>query len=155
MKHKWQKFHCLPRTDQWLLFQAMLLLPLVALTLRLGGFNRTQAILSRLTSPSPSSQAPAPNVTLQAKRIAHLVRLAARHSFIHANCLHQSLALWWLLRRRNIDSQLRIGVRKIEHRLEAHAWIELSGQVLNDSPDVNEHFAPFHEPLDLAKTPIR
>jgi hypothetical protein len=49
-----------------------------------------------------------------------------------------------LLRRRGIASALRIGVRKGQTgSLEAHAWIECCGQVLNDRTDVHERFAAF------------
>jgi hypothetical protein len=38
---------------------------------------------------------------------------------------------------------LRIGIRKHGDRLEAHAWVELHGAVLNDTRNVGERFAPF------------
>ena len=49
---------------------------------------------------------------------------AARNLFFHTNCLEQSLVLWWLLRRRGIAADLRIGARKDSDRFEAHAWVE-------------------------------
>jgi hypothetical protein len=57
------------------------------------------------------------------------------------DCLPRSLMLCWLLRRRGIDSQLHIGVRKGNGKMEAHAWVERNGVILNDQPDVNERFA--------------
>ena len=65
-----------------------------------------------------------------------LVRAANSHSVRPAACLSRSLTLWWLLRRRGIESQLRLGVRKGEQGLDAHAWVELAGQVVNDAADV-------------------
>ena len=48
-----------------------------------------------------------------------------------------------MLRQRGVESDLRIGVRLIEGRLEAHAWIEVDGQPLNESAAVTDQFAPF------------
>ena len=55
-------------------------------------------------------------------------------------CLPQALALQWLLRRKNISTEMRIGVRlEGERKLEAHAWLEKEGQVIiggRQSPDL-------------------
>jgi hypothetical protein len=64
-----------------------------------------------------------------------------------ATCLPRSLALWWLLRRRGIAADLRIGVRKEGGRFEAHAWTEWRGTVLNDGDDVGERFAVFQRAI--------
>jgi hypothetical protein len=53
------------------------------------------------------------------------------------------LTLWWLLRRRGIDGELRIGVRKVAGQFQAHAWLEYCGAVLNDRADVSQRFASF------------
>jgi hypothetical protein len=79
--------------------------------------------------------------------MARLVDAAARRGPYSATCLPRSLTLWWLLRRRGIDSYLRIGVRKAAGRIEAHAWVELRGLVLNDQGDVSQRFAPFDRPI--------
>jgi Transglutaminase-like superfamily len=55
--------------------------------------------------------------------------------------------LLWLLNRRGIPARLRIGVRKEEGELEAHAWIESGGVVLNDTADVSERYRPFEGDL--------
>jgi hypothetical protein len=72
---------------------------------------------------------------------------ASRNLFFHANCLEQSLVLCWLLRRRGIDAVLRIGARKESERFEAHAWVELDSQVLNDASAEHRHFVPFERPI--------
>jgi len=72
---------------------------------------------------------------------------AARNLFFRPNCLEQSLVLWWLLRRRGIEAALRIGARKDSNRFEAHAWLELNSQVLNDASAEHRHFVPFERPI--------
>jgi hypothetical protein len=44
-------------------------------------------------------------------------------------------------------TELRIGVRKSAGALEAHAWVEYQGLVLNDRDDVCQRFAAFARPL--------
>ena len=72
-----------------------------------------------------------------------MVRIAANHGLFRANCLEQSLTLSWLLKRRGIETDLRIGAQKHEGKFAAHAWIELDGVAINDSHDVGERFPVF------------
>lgn len=134
------------------LAQAVILLPLTALALRLAGLRRSQRIFSRLIPHDParkierSETAPA-----QALRISHLVELAARSGVYPANCLQRSLALWWMLRRRGIQCELQFGTRKADGRFEAHAWIEVAGIVLNDRDDVRLCYAPFDRAIPIVE----
>ena len=51
----------------------------------------------------------------------------------------------FLLRERGVPADLRIGVSKEapDEALLFHAWVEVEGQVVNDSTDVADRFAPF------------
>lgn len=62
---------------------------------------------------------------------------------VRGNCLAQSLTIWWLLRRQGILVELRVGVRKQQDCLEAHAWIEHRSRVLNDDSEIRAHYSPF------------
>jgi hypothetical protein len=127
-----------------LLAQALALLPLTALALRIVGFRRWQAALARLAPVgAPPPEGDEVVVLRQARMVARMVEAAARHGPYRASCLPRSLTLWWLLRRRGINADLRIGVRKEAGRFEAHAWVTLGGLVLNDNSDVGERFAAF------------
>lgn len=142
--HNWRKFHQLSWLERWLLVQALLLLPLMALALRLLGFRRLQIALVNLTSincmlVSNKTQA----ALAQAYSTVRIVRAAVRYGPYHANCLQHSLTLWWLLRCQGIESDLRIGVRKEASRFEAHAWVDYLGFTLNDSSDIHQRFAAF------------
>jgi hypothetical protein len=83
-----------------------------------------------------------------ARRVTALAEAAFRRLPYHPTCLRRSLTLWWLLRRRGIDGELRIGVRKVGDRLEAHAWVQYQGVVLNDREDVNGAYTPFDRALE-------
>jgi hypothetical protein len=78
----------------------------------------------------------------RARRIARIVAMASRHTPTSNTCLHRSLTLWWVLGRRGLDSHLKMGARLNEGRLDAHAWVEHSGVVINDDPEVTSGYAP-------------
>ncbi|WP_251979821.1 lasso peptide biosynthesis B2 protein [Salinibacter ruber] len=75
-------------------------------------------------------------------------------------CLTQALVLQYLLLRRGDDAaELHIGVRKDEDTgLQAHAWVERSGQVLiggTGAPDTYERFEDLGAKLEAENTPNR
>ena len=130
MRQRVHQLRNLAPWERWLLLRLCLLLPAVGAALRLLGFRRTQTLLARL-SPAAADQDPQ-ETTLrsdEAQRIARLVRIASNHGPYRATCLRQSLMLWWLLRRRSLPAELRIGVRK-DTELQAHAWVEHGGEPL-------------------------
>lgn len=71
-----------------------------------------------------------------------VVRIAGT-SALEATCLRRSLALWVLLRRGGHEPLLRIGVGRDDARAQMHAWVELAGMPIGESPDVAEHFLAF------------
>ncbi len=58
-------------------------------------------------------------------------------------CLQRSLALTSMLRRRGIAADLQIGVR--QPPFESHAWVEVAGRVINDTPAVRDVYQTIHE----------
>jgi hypothetical protein len=120
--------------------QALVALPVLALALRAWGFRRVYGVLLRsLPAASGTSQPPA------AQEMASTVRLinaAAHHGLYRATCLPRSLWTWFLLRRLGVAGELRIGVRLRQGQLEAHAWVEHAGRVVNDRPDIGQQFRP-------------
>lgn len=143
MLHKWQKFQQLSWAETFLLAQALLLLPINVLGLRVLGFRRWQSVLERLLTKQRTD---ADVATAQA--IARVVNIAAAQMF-RAVCLPRSMTLWWMLGRRGIASELRIGVRKEADTFTAHAWLECQGIILNDSAEVRTDFTPFTRRFDL------
>jgi hypothetical protein len=138
----WQKFTELSRSEQWSLVQAFLTLPFFGLGLRLWGLRRMQALLSHWPLKKPRG-VPQEQIITVAQAQGRFVQVAARHGLYRPTCLPQSLALWWLLRCHGIETDLRVGVKPAANGLEAHAWVELQGQPLNDDLDVHRHFRPF------------
>ena len=123
--------------------EAVVLMPVGSMWLRLGGLGRMQrAIVSRTDHRQTGRVEEHLTATL-----VLAVESAAR--VWHANCLRRSVTLWWMMRRRGLDPQLRIGVRSTDQTPAFHAWLELDGRVLNDADDVAAHYTPF----DRSATP--
>jgi hypothetical protein len=140
MSRSWRTWRSLPWTERRLFVQALLLLPLVDLALRAGRYQSVYAFLQR-RSPL-GSRVPEGRELPTAYRYAQLVDAASRRNPFEATCLRRSLVLWWLLRRDGVDGMLRVGVRRPEGAFEAHAWVEVDGQVVNDRHDVAERYEP-------------
>ena len=138
---KLAKLRALSWPERRTLLAAMAWMPLFWLGLHGLGLRRFQAWLQRprLLIGNDLSMHEIMGMATTVNRAARLVR-------IPANCLTRSLLLGWLLRRRGVASQLRIGVKLNEGSLAAHAWVEYAGIAINDQPDVGEQFAAF-QPL--------
>lgn len=110
------------------LLQAWGLFLLVELALRILPFTYLLA-LSKQGSPKPRGD-PTVEPVLSVSRLAWLVEVAGRYTPIRATCLKKALVLSWLLGRREIPTELRIGVARCEGSLKAHAWLSYNGQVI-------------------------
>lgn len=166
---KWRRFWRLPSGERRVLLAAFVLLPVTQLGLLLVGFRRWQSFLMHLLpghrpagrasgdakSPLQTSPAPADGngklaVQTCGEMTARMVQAAAREGLGRPNCLSRSLVLWWLLVRQGCAAELRIGTRKKDAALEAHAWVELAGRVLGEEDDPHTRYAAFEESIAAA-----
>lgn len=144
--HNWSKFWHLSRQERRQLSLSLISLPVAILAVRLVGFRRWHSALAQITPLKTSPGSGAKSLTPEVRAAARMVKVAA-HYTPYATCVHQSLVLWWLLRRQGVESELRIGVRKDHGRqLGGHAWVELLGQALNDDENVHQRFNPLNHP---------
>jgi hypothetical protein len=143
------------RLEAWerrVLLRALVLLPLSMVRIRRLGVSRALRAAGpamRLRLPPGASQGETAN------RIAALVQIAARQGPFRASCLPISVTLQRLLRERGIGAEVRLGVRKAGHRLEAHAWVEHDGRVLLDTGGGGEPFVAFERPIAPAARAAR
>jgi hypothetical protein len=137
-----RRFNALPRAAKLEFVRAALLMPLIRMSLRLRGFRATQKSLQLRIGLYVSTLS---ETTAEAKteQVCRMVLAAARHSPMRINCLERSLALWWLLARRGIATQLRIGTRKSGEKFEAHAWVERNGEAVGEPEGTHLHYAAF------------
>jgi hypothetical protein len=135
LRDKLRRFARLPAADQRVLVGSAVLLPVAWLALRTLGLRRLERRMHGLPGAHESKATFA-----EVQNWGSLVNLAARHHPLPMTCLTRSIFLLWLMRRRGVDGQLRIGVR-LDQGFSAHAWVELDGEPVNDAPDVARHFA--------------
>jgi hypothetical protein len=144
------RFRALSGPDRRALLVAAVWMPIFWLGLRFLGLPRFQARLQRSKAPVNTAMT-LPDI----QAIGQLVNIAASHTLGPRTCLTRSLVLGWLLRRRGVESQLRIGVRLNQGALDAHAWVEWEGVPVNDQPEVCARFASFGDivPLEAFQAP--
>jgi|HubBroStandDraft_4_1064222.scaffolds.fasta_scaffold00245_12 hypothetical protein len=153
---KWRRFRRRPLEDRRLILRAALILPLTEIGLRLFGFRRWKELIEKFSRAAPLLQPmPADLQRDAALRAVRAVRSIELHGPTKPNCLERSMTLWWLLRRNGVDGELHIGARKEGARFEAHAWVELGGQVLNDGAEVHQYYARFDAPIAAVEAGLR
>ena len=112
------------RRDQRLSIAAAVALLLTTAVLRLGGVERALRLACRPIAGPPLSEA---EVEARARAIARAGRYLPGGA-----CLPQAVALTCWLRRRGVDAEIRIGVRRAGG-FAAHAWVERAGEpLIND-----------------------
>jgi hypothetical protein len=78
-----------------------------------------------------------------AQRLHRLVGWASHLHLLKMTCLPQSLALRWMLNRRGITSDLKLGAMKTRIGIHAHAWVEIEGEVIGDEVGAEKGFNIF------------
>lgn len=139
MAGRWNGWRSLNWAERGQLLLISLGLPLIHGAIAIVGYQRTQHWLQR-RSIHPAAHVASPSDLESAQRLAHLISIAGRHGPISATCLRQSLLLYGLLRRRGLQPDLRLGVRKQAEAIDAHAWVELEGQALAPTPIQHQAF---------------
>jgi Transglutaminase-like superfamily len=144
---KWRRFKMRSPEDRRLILRATLILPMTEIGLRLFGFRRWKELIEKFSISTHLSRAlPVSAQNESTVRTVRAVRSAELHGLTKPNCLERSMTLWWMLRSEGIEGELHIGARKQGKKFEAHAWVELGGQVLNDYVEVHQHYARFDAP---------
>lgn len=152
LTEKWRRFSRLSPDQRATVVRAAVLFLLTEAGLRAMGFRRWKKLVEHLLAPERPPQALELDAQFEiARNIVRAVRSAELHGPVTPNCLERSMVLWFLLRRVGIEAELHIGARKNGTHLEAHAWAELGGQVLNDNSDVHKHYARFDAPIAAAE----
>ena len=136
-----RRFWSLSGPDRRLALEAAMAIALTRTGLWIAGYNACIALAARFSGNKANSRFH----KHPAERVATMLNATARHLPFHPTCLEQSIALWWMLRRRSYEAQLRLGGRLEEDQFEAHAWIERGGIVLNDAAGEYLTFSSFQK----------
>jgi len=125
----------LPPAERLILGQAWALFLLVELALRILPFKRLLALYHRMGARGRRE----PIFELPLPRLVWLVEVAGRHAPVNATCLKKALVLSWLLGRRGIRTELRIGVARDNGSLKGHAWLLSDGQAILGHQEIERH----------------
>ncbi len=132
---------CALSASDWLLVvRAWGLLAYFHLALKQVGFDQLQR---RLALTEARNNTPSRTLAI-AWRMQKLISLAARLHIFRITCLTRSCTLQWLLHRRDINSEMRIGVSRAGEEIGAHAWVEVLGEAVGEPGDIGERFPPLH-----------
>lgn len=101
-------------------------LPATGALIRLVGFQKAARVCARVAGQAPLRPSAAGDLP-QAEAFAQLAAIAGRRGPVTTTCLRQALVVRAWLRRRGLNAQLRLGVRKSNGVMDAHAWVELDG----------------------------
>lgn len=144
-KSLYRGWSALPPGERALAWRLALLLPLIDISLRLMGFQRSWRWLAHFAPASAPMVAELEDISA-ASRVAYIARAVGARSPWRTSCLRQALALWLLLRRRGLDAQLKIGVIRRQAPFMAHAWVELGGVALDPEVPTGSVFPPLAAP---------
>ena len=147
MNGAWARFRGLSGRQRQDFFLGLLLLPVATVWLSVFKFRSVQHTLEKKYGAVSAKKRDDDTSFAEAHAVARMVNAAARRGIVRGNCLSRSIVLWWLLLRRAIPAQMRIGVRKSGEAFEAHAWVEMAGRAINDSDDVQTRYTPFEGPI--------
>jgi hypothetical protein len=137
LKRAWLRWRQLTVRQRFTLLEAMALMPLAEIFL---GLFRYHTLLAFLEKATPLRKGRATMSMAKARKMGELANIAAWRGAYKVTCLRRSLVLWWMLRRRGVDSQVRIGVRMENGEFASHAWVERGGVVLNDAQDIGSWY---------------
>jgi hypothetical protein len=144
MMQRFRRFRRLSGFERAVVLEAVITLPIAWLAVRLLGFRICRAAFEEPARAARNSRFLETDTLNIAKRIARLEVVTAANLFFRTSCLEQSLVLCRLLRRRGVNATLRIGARKEADRFEAHAWVEMAGNVVDGGGGTEHlHFRPF------------
>ena len=119
------------RQERCLFFGGVFLMPLVRIGLLFCSTRRIGSLLEAANRRFPARPA---ERRLEVRRAARRLTQAAQFCPVPLTCLAEALAGRALLARYGLSSELRIGVRRSDSMIEAHAWLECPGDVLIGNP---------------------
>ena len=136
MKNWWRRFKkwlSLPNADKWLLLQAIAVILLIKLGLKLLSFKSFKTVYAHWIANPSAKNYP----TSYIKQLVWSVGVVSSALPMSILCLPQALAVKFFLRGDD-GFVLKIGVANPVQQFSAHAWIEKEGKiVIGDVPNVS------------------
>lgn len=100
---------------------------------------RSAYAVARPHTQSPHHDGPtvsaAQRATVEAMR--HTLANVSALTGVAGMCLPHAVVAWTWCRARGLNAELAQGVRRVGHRMDAHAWIEVAGTTLSTDPELH------------------
>lgn len=140
--------------DPLLSIEALALLTAIRISLPRRNLGPTYRSLQRLVPVVRGNNQK--NLAEQEQKIWLAVQRIANHFPIKTTCLPRSLALYTMLRRRSISTELCIGIAGNSKNFRSHAWVEINGIPLGESAQVLGDFQqlPLEQLLQMGNDAI-
>ena len=143
---KLRTFLSMNAADRWMIAEALALPICISFGFWVLGVPRTQALLRSWALAGKTDLLPADREReiFSARRAQRIVK---RSTGVAGSCLVRSLTLWTLLLRRGLSTNLRVGFRKRDGRVQGHAWVEYGDAPINEDINEAKTFVPYSEPV--------
>lgn len=130
------------RASGLLTARALWMFLLLNLGFRVLGFHRVQSLVTRPSGPP--TPPPRHDWPEHARSTFEAVQKATSFYYRRQkDCLPKALTTFYLLRRQGVPARLCYGVRKFP--FAAHAWVEASGEILDDRPSRIATYTVIHQ----------
>jgi hypothetical protein len=143
---KLRSVRSLNAADRSTIVEALMLPIGISVGFRVLGVPRTQALLRRWALAGKSAILPADR-DRAISDVRRAQRIVKRSTGVAGNCLVRSLALWAILLRRGLSTDLRVGFRRRDGRIQGHAWVEYGDAPINEDINETRTFVPYSEPV--------
>ncbi len=130
-------------------FKALLLLFAYDLLLKIGGFARVHRILKGLLPLKRAKNLDEVQERVVCARVCLAVERAQTYYIRQALCLQRSVVATCLLRSQGIAAEMIIAAHLMPFK--SHAWVEVAGDVVNDSPNVRRYYDQVIERLGVSE----
>ena len=129
-----------------MIIEALLLPISISVGSRVLGVPRVQALLRHWAAGGNPATVSAIDLIRNARRAQ---RIAKRLTGIGGHCLARSLTLWAILLRRGLSTNLRVGFRKRDGKIEGHAWLEYESAPINEKVSETITYEPYDRPISF------
>ncbi|WP_414564368.1 MULTISPECIES: lasso peptide biosynthesis B2 protein [unclassified Anabaena] len=123
-----------------LLLRTFIIMTMIRLGLKLLAWRNLHKLVGKIVSASPNIPKPDEIVW---RRVVWAVEIVSQYMIPKPTCLARALVTHILLAQQGYRTDLRIGVAKTQQeKFEAHAWVEIQGQVIIGNSRNLSYFIP-------------
>jgi hypothetical protein len=125
-------------SERLLCVLAWLVLAVSDAALTVLGFTRTWRLVSAWRGPSSAET----EINERVRNIQRAVDRSCVYYFRQAECLRRSITTIVLLRLCGVRAELVVGIQRVP--FQAHCWVELCGELVNEHPARRHEFVVIH-----------